>query len=73
MGPVSAQRIVDARRDHTINSMEQLRKMRIILKRAAPYIWFKGMLDWEKQMSFLPQPEESEAEVPLPELAEVVR
>jgi predicted DNA-binding helix-hairpin-helix protein len=73
MGPVSAQRIVDARRDHTINSMEQLRKMRIILKRAAPYIWFKGMLDWEKQMSFLPQLEETEAEPPLPELAEVVR
>jgi hypothetical protein len=55
--------------------MEQLRKMRIILKRAAPYIWFKGMLDWEKQMSFLPQLEdsESEAEVSLPELAEVIR
>ena len=73
MGPVSAQRIVEARRDHSINSMEQLRKMRVILKRAAPYIWFKGMLDWEKQMSFLPQLEENETEPPIPELAEVIR
>jgi hypothetical protein len=31
------------------------------------------MLDWEKQMSFLPQLEETESEPPLPELAEVVR
>jgi predicted DNA-binding helix-hairpin-helix protein len=73
IGPTSAQRIVDARREHSINSMEQLRKMRAVVKRAAPYIWFKGMLDWEKQMSFLPQLEENETEVPLPELAEVVR
>jgi len=73
IGPTSAQRIIDARREHSINSMEQLRKMRAVVKRAAPYIWFKGMLDWEKQMSFLPQLEEDEAEVPLPELAEVVR
>jgi putative DNA modification/repair radical SAM protein len=73
IGPTSAQRIIDTRREHSINSMEQLRKMRLVVKRAAPYIWFKGMLDWEKQMSFLPQLEESETEMPLPELAEVVR
>lgn len=73
IGPISAQRIIDTRREHSINSMEQLHKMRAVVKRAAPYIWFKGMLDWEKQMSFLPQLEENEAEVPLPELAEVVR
>ncbi len=70
IGPVSARRIVDARREHRINSMGQLRKMRVVVRRAAPYIWFKGMLDWEKQMSFLPQLEDA---VPLPELAEVVR
>jgi len=43
-----------------------------VVKRAAPYIWFKSMLDWEKQMSFLPCLEDDDAKSPLPDLAEVV-
>lgn len=54
IGPASAKRIVDARQNCTINSLEQLRKIRVVIKRAAPYIRFNGMLDWEKQLSFLP-------------------
>ena len=53
IGPTTARRIVETRRDHSINSMEQLKKMRVVLKRAAPFIWFKGMLEWEKQLSSL--------------------
>jgi putative DNA modification/repair radical SAM protein len=51
IGPTAARRIVDVRRDRSINAMEQLQKMRGVVKRAAPYIWFKGMLDWEKELS----------------------
>jgi predicted DNA-binding helix-hairpin-helix protein len=54
VGPVSAQRITEARREHSIDSMVQLRKMRVVTSRAAPYIWFQGMLEWEKQASFIP-------------------
>lgn len=54
IGPTSAQRILDSRQHCRINSLEQLSKMRVIIKRAAPYIRFNGMLDWEKQLSFLP-------------------
>jgi putative DNA modification/repair radical SAM protein len=72
IGPGSAQKIVEVRRDHSIDSLEQLRKMRVVIKRAAPYIWFKGMLDWEKQMSFLPQIDEGESEDLIPDVAEAV-
>lgn len=72
IGPTVAKRIVDVRRDHSINAMEQLQKMRVVVKRAAPYIWFKGMLDWEKQLSSLPLLEDSKTGSPLSELAEVV-
>ena len=72
IGPISAQRIVEVRKDHSIFSMEQLRKMRVVTRRAAPYIWFKGMLEIEKQMSFLPQFED-ESGWELPSLAEVIR
>ncbi|OGO17999.1 MAG: hypothetical protein A2Z15_08200 [Chloroflexi bacterium RBG_16_50_11] len=58
IGPASAKKIITARRDHSINAMEQLRKMRVVLKRAVPYIWFKGMLDYERQLSFSPQIDE---------------
>lgn len=55
IGPTSAQRIVDARADGSaIDSLEQLQKMRVVVKRAAPYVRFNGMLDWEKQLSFIP-------------------
>jgi len=71
IGPVSAQRIIEVRQEHSIFSMEQLKKMRIIVKRAAPFIWFKGMLAWEKQLSFMPQLDDDRTQ-PLLTLAEVV-
>ena len=55
IGPLSARRIVEARKDHSIFSLDQLRKMRVVAKRAAPFIWFKGMLPSERQATFLPQ------------------
>lgn len=73
IGPVAAGRIVQARRDHSINSMAQLRKMKVLTGRAGAYIWFKGMLEFEKQMSFLPGIEEAGTPEALPELAEVLR
>lgn len=63
IGPVSAGRIVDARREHSIFALQQLRKMGVATRRAVPFIWFQGMLDWEKQSSFLPRLEEP-GEVP---------
>ncbi|MDO8567424.1 MAG: putative DNA modification/repair radical SAM protein [Dehalococcoidales bacterium] len=66
IGPVSAQRILEARRDHSIFSVEQLKKMRVLTGKAIPFIWFKGMLDFEKQLSFMPQ---LESEPAVPELS----
>jgi predicted DNA-binding helix-hairpin-helix protein len=59
IGPVSARRIVEARKEHSIFSLEQHRKMRVPTKRAFPFIWFRGMLPSERQMSFLPQLDEA--------------
>ena len=55
IGPASAKRIIETRRGHSIFSMEQLRKMRMSVKKALPYIWFRGMIAVEKeqQLSFL--------------------
>lgn len=55
IGPASASRIIETRKDHSISSLEQLKKMRVATKRATPFIWFQGMLAAEKQTSFLPQ------------------
>jgi putative DNA modification/repair radical SAM protein len=55
IGPLSAQRIIYARKTGCINSLAQLQKMRVVVKRAAPYLRFNGMLDWEKQLSWLPE------------------
>ena len=55
IGPVSASRIIATRKDHSIDSLEQLRKMRVVVKKANPYIWFRSMLSHEKQLSFLPE------------------
>jgi putative DNA modification/repair radical SAM protein len=55
IGPTSAQKIVDVRKESKIDSLKQLQKMRVVVKRAAPYIRYNGMLDWEKQLSFLPE------------------
>ncbi len=59
IGPTCAQRIVDARQVHSIDSLAQLRKMRVVTKRAARFIWFKGMLTEERQLSFLLQLDEA--------------
>jgi predicted DNA-binding helix-hairpin-helix protein len=63
IGPVSAHRITEARREHSIDSMRQLRKMGVVTSRAAQYIWFQGMLEWEKQASLIPHLEEPEEPV----------
>ncbi len=72
IGPVSASRIVETRKDHTIDSLEQLKKMRVVVKRANHYIWFRSMLSSEKQLSFLPRLDEEERE-PEPTLASACR
>ncbi len=72
IGPVSAGRIIETRKDHSIDSLEQLKKMHVVVKRANPFIWFKSMLSSEKQLSFLPQMDEEESE-PEPTLASVCR
>ncbi len=55
IGPTSARRIIETRKEHSIFSVQQLKKMRIATNRALPFIRFKGMLDFEKQASFIPQ------------------
>ncbi len=72
IGPVSAQRIVDARKEHSIFSLQQLKKMKVATGRALPFIWFKGMLDFEKQASFIPRLED-DLDKPAPSLAEACR
>jgi predicted DNA-binding helix-hairpin-helix protein len=64
IGPVSAQRIVDARREHSIDSVRQLSKMRVATTRALPFIWFKGLGDFEKQISFLARLDDEAESVP---------
>lgn len=72
IGPTSARRIVEARRERSIFSVQQLRKMRVVTSRAVPYIWFKGMLEFEKQTSFLPEVL-NELNEPVPSLAEACK
>ncbi|MBE0480770.1 MAG: helix-hairpin-helix domain-containing protein [Dehalococcoidia bacterium] len=55
IGPISARRIIEARGEHSIFSLNQLRKMRVVIRQSAPYIWFQGMEEHEKQASFLPE------------------
>jgi putative DNA modification/repair radical SAM protein len=55
IGPTSAKRIIEARQEHSIFSLQQLKKMKVVTSRALPFIWFKGILDYEKQTSFMPQ------------------
>jgi predicted DNA-binding helix-hairpin-helix protein len=71
IGPVSAGRIIQVRSEHSIFSLEQLKKMGVLTKRALPFIWFQGMLPWEKQTSFLPQLDDPDQ--PVPSLAGVLR
>jgi hypothetical protein len=32
--------------------------MRVVTKRAAPFVWYKSMLNSEKQLSFMPELED---------------
>ena len=54
IGPASASRIIEARREHRVFSLQQLKKMRVATSRAAPFIWYQGMSSLERQASFLP-------------------
>lgn len=58
IGPMSAKRILQARREHRVSSLEELKKLRVAVSRAARFIWFKGIPPSETQTSFLPQIEE---------------
>ena len=60
LGPVVAKRIVAARADRRIDSLQQLYKMRL-LHQAVPFIYFDGMPRSERQAP-LPLPELEEAE-----------
>lgn len=51
IGPISAQKILDSRSEHSIFSLDQLRKMRVSQKAAGPFIWFQGMTSIEKALS----------------------
>jgi predicted DNA-binding helix-hairpin-helix protein len=55
IGPVSAKRIIETRRGHSIYLTQQLQKMGVVMKQALPFIRFKGMSHDEKQLSFLSQ------------------
>jgi putative DNA modification/repair radical SAM protein len=72
IGPASAKRIIEARREHSIGSIQQLKKMRIATGRALPFIWFKGMPGDEKQASFMPQLDE-DLNQPAPSLLETLQ
>lgn len=49
IGPISARRIVQTRKQSSITSVQQLKKMKIPTRLALPFIWFKSMLQEEKQ------------------------
>lgn len=49
IGPISAKRILQMRKDCSITSVQQLKKMKIQTKWALPFVWFKSMLQEERQ------------------------
>ncbi len=53
IGPISARRIVDTRLESAISSVLQLKKMGVSVNRALPFIRFKGLLESDRQLSFL--------------------
>ena len=74
IGPLSARRITQLRWIHDVSAVDQLKTLRVRYREAMPFIWFKGMLDWEKQMCLMPlfkdeEPSEMEGE---PTLAQAV-
>ena len=60
IGPMGAKRIIETRQVHSINAIQQLKKMRIQTGVAAPFIWFKGMAGFGKQLSMLDETDEEE-------------
>ncbi len=74
IGPVSAKRIIETRRGHSIFLTQQLQKMGVMMKQALPFIRFKGMSGEEKQLSFLSQLDEdmNRKELPSPEATPVI-
>jgi len=60
IGPLAAKRLVEMRRLRAVSSVDQLKKLRIRYREAMPYIWFKGLLPFERQLSFLPELEDNE-------------
>lgn len=60
IGPLGVKRIIETRKDHSINAIQQLKKMRIQTGVAAPFIWFKGMVGFGKQLTMLDDTEEDE-------------
>jgi hypothetical protein len=41
--------------------VDQLKKLHVRYREAMPFIWFKGMLDWEKQLCLTPLFKEEES------------
>ncbi|MDO8490590.1 MAG: helix-hairpin-helix domain-containing protein, partial [Dehalococcoidia bacterium] len=71
IGPTSANRILEARKEHSITSLEQLKKMRVVTRRAGRFIWLPGMTSLGKQTSFMDQVDDQEASG-IPALAEAL-
>ncbi|MEW6033819.1 MAG: radical SAM protein [Chloroflexota bacterium] len=55
VGPRSAKRIAEARREHSIFSLGQLEKMGVRARLAAPFIRFQGISAEERQLALLPE------------------
>ena len=55
IGPRSARRITEMRKIHEVTSIAQLKQLHVRYREAMPFIWFNGMLDFEKQLCFLPE------------------
>jgi predicted DNA-binding helix-hairpin-helix protein len=72
IGPVSAKRLTQMRQIHDVTSVDQLKKLHVRYREAMPFIWFRGMLDWEKQMCLEPLFKEEVEEVGELSLDEVV-
>jgi predicted DNA-binding helix-hairpin-helix protein len=52
IGPLSARRIIQVRREHAIASPEELRKLGAAAKRAAPFLWLKDAERASRQFAF---------------------
>jgi putative DNA modification/repair radical SAM protein len=70
IGPTIAKKIVEARQESNISSLQQLKKMRVVTGRALPFIRFHGMLAEEKQLAFNFHTDEDEADWTIPALTE---